>query len=62
MQVEFAMISLQALDEESAANLVSAINQDKENKSIIEKSQNYVQKCSHLLKFIENKSKIKITQ
>lgn len=62
LQVEFSMISLQVLDEESAADLVSAINQDEEDKSIIGKSQNYMQSCSNLLKFIENKSKIKITE
>lgn len=62
MQVEFAMISLQVSDEESAANLVSAIDQGEEDKSIIGKSQYYMQSCSNILKFLENKSKIKTTQ
>lgn len=62
MQIEFAMISLQVLDEESAANLVSAIDQDEKDKFTIGKSQTYKQSCLGLLKFLENKSKIKITQ
>lgn len=61
MQLDFAMMSLKVLDEESAGNLVSAIKQDEQDKLIIGKSQIYMQSCISLLKYIENKSKIKLT-
>jgi len=60
MQLEFAMISLEVLNENSATNLINAIKQDENNKLIIGKSKKYMQSCLGLLKFLENKSKIKI--
>lgn len=60
MQIDFAMISLGVVDEKSAANLVDAIKQEENDKLIIDKSKTYMQSCSSLIKFLENKSKIKI--
>jgi hypothetical protein len=62
MQLNFSLISLEVLSEESAKNLVDAIKLDKNDKSTIRKSQIYTQSCLSLLKFIENKNKIKINQ
>uniref|UniRef100_A0A2S2NEL0 Uncharacterized protein n=1 Tax=Schizaphis graminum TaxID=13262 RepID=A0A2S2NEL0_SCHGA len=59
MQLDFAMMSLVVLDEESASNLVKAIQQDEKDRSIIQKSQIYMQSCLGLIKFISNKTKIK---
>lgn len=61
MQLDFALISLQTLDQESANDLVDAVKQDENEKLTIGKSQTYTQSCSSLIKFLENKSKIKIT-
>ncbi|VVC42376.1 Hypothetical protein CINCED_3A015161 [Cinara cedri] len=60
LQIEFAMMSLQVLDEESACNLVDAIKQSEEHKLTLRKSHSYTQSCLSLIKFVENKSKIKI--
>lgn len=60
MQLDSVMVSLQVLDLESANNLVEAIEQNKEYKLIIGKSQMYMQSCLSLLKYVENRSKIKI--
>lgn len=62
MQLNFSMISLEVLSEESATNLVNAIKLDENEKLTIRKSQIYIQSCLSLLKFLENKSKIKIEQ
>ncbi|XP_060834300.1 uncharacterized protein LOC132917535 [Rhopalosiphum padi] len=59
MQLDFAMMSLVVLDEESASNLVKAIQQDEKDRSTIQKSQIYMQSCLSLIKFISNKTKIK---
>jgi len=59
MQLDFAMMSLIVLDEETASNLVKAIQQDEKDKSTIGKSQMYMQSCLSLIKFITNKTKIK---
>ncbi|XP_025197192.1 uncharacterized protein LOC112595979 isoform X2 [Melanaphis sacchari] len=59
MQLDFAMMSLIVLDEESAANLVKAIQQDEKDRSTIQKSQIYMQSCLSLIKFITNKTKVK---
>jgi len=59
MQLDFAVMSLVVLDEESASDLVKAIQQDEKDKSTIGKSQIYVQSCLSLIKFISNKTKIK---
>lgn len=61
MQLDFALNSLQVLDEESADNLVEAIKLDERDKSILEKSKSYMQSCLSLIKFVENQRKIKIT-
>ncbi|KAL4092377.1 hypothetical protein QTP88_026892 [Uroleucon formosanum] len=45
--------------EESASNLVKAIQQDEKDKLTIGKSQIYMQSCSSLIKFLSNKTKIK---
>lgn len=60
MQLDSAMVSLQVLDLESANNLVGAIEQNKEYKLTIGKSQIYMQSCFSLLQYVENRSKIKI--
>lgn len=59
MQLDFSMISLEVLNEESATNLVNAIKLDEKDKLTIRKSQTYMQSCLCLIKFVENKSKIK---
>ncbi|KAE9544191.1 hypothetical protein AGLY_001370 [Aphis glycines] len=59
MQLDFAMMSLIVLDEESALNLVKAIQQDEKDRSTIRKSQTYMQSCLSLIKFISNKTKVK---
>ncbi|NP_001233122.1 uncharacterized protein LOC100160766 [Acyrthosiphon pisum] len=59
MQLDFAMMSLIVSDEESASNLVKAIQQDEKDKSTIGKSQIYMQSCLSLIKFLSNKTKIK---
>lgn len=60
MQLDFSLISLEVLNDESATNLVNAIKLDEKDKLTIRKSQIYMQSCLSLLKFVENKSKIKI--
>lgn len=60
MQLDFALNSLQVLDEESANNLVEAVKLDEKDKITLGKSQMYMQSCLSLLKFVENKNKIKI--
>jgi len=60
MQLDFAIISLEVLDEESTNNLVDAIKHDDKDKLIIEKAETYKLSCLSLLKYVENKSKIKI--
>lgn len=59
MQLDFAMISLQVLDEESAVKLVEATQQDEKDKLIIGKSKVYLQSCLSLIKFTSNFDKIK---
>ncbi|CAI6363711.1 unnamed protein product [Macrosiphum euphorbiae] len=59
MQLDFAMMSLIVLDEESASNLVKAIQQDEKDKSTIGKSQIYKQSCLLLIKYMSNKTNIK---
>lgn len=61
MQLDFSMVSLQVMDEESSCNLVNAIKQDEKDKLTIGKSQTYMQSCLSLLKFVDNKNKVKIT-
>lgn len=60
MQLDSAMVTLQVLDLESANNLVEAIEQNKQYKLTIGKSQMYMQSCLSLLKYVENRSKTKI--
>lgn len=57
LQIEFAMMALQVLDEQSACNLVNAIKQDENDKLILRKSQMYAHSCLSLIKFVENKNK-----
>jgi len=60
MQLDFALNSLQVLDEESANKLVEAVELDEKDKITLGKSQMYMQSCLSLIKFVENKNKIKI--
>lgn len=53
-------MGLQVSDEESACSLVDAIKQDEKDILTLKKSQVYTQSCLGLIKFVENKSKIKI--
>lgn len=60
MQLEFAMMSLQVSDANAVINLINATEQDEKEKLTIGNSQTYMQSCISLLKFLENKSKLKI--
>lgn len=61
MKIDFAMASIKVSDEESAYNLIGAIKLDGKDKFIIDQSLTYVQSCLALMKYLENKSKVKIT-
>lgn len=61
MQLDFSLVSLQVMDEESSCNLVNAIKQGENDKSTIGKSHTYMQSCLSLIKYVDNKNKIKIT-
>lgn len=60
MQLYFALLSLEVLNEKSAVNLVDAIKQDEEYKFIIGQAQDRMQSCLMLLHFNQCKSEVKV--
>lgn len=61
MQLDFSMMTLHMSGEDFVNNLINAIKQDEKDKLVLGKSQTYMQNCTVILKFLENKNKIKIT-
>lgn len=55
------MASIKVSDEESANNLIDAIKLDEKDKYIIDNSETNLHVCLALMKYLENKSKFKIT-
>lgn len=62
MDLDFSMMTLRNMsDKDSVMNLINAIKQDENDKLVIEKYPTYMQNCMVILKYVENKNKIKIT-